>query len=159
MTEPSAKVCPNTVSPKKAGRASLVKKLNPLQKKMKEIAHKKMSRDVELAALRNSLPRLNAIKHCKLNKELHEAVFEQVKPEPGNFGNVSRPNTQMIGNAMQNYQRIVDQSSSDSDSVHSSAMKSYHSFYTEDQDIDEEELRAARKTCKTDEERRDLFKL
>jgi hypothetical protein len=58
---------------------------------------------------------------------------------------------------MKNYQRIVDQSSSESDSVHSSEQKSYHSFYTEDQDIDEDELRKARNLCETDAERKALF--
>jgi hypothetical protein len=70
--ETTARVGANSASPnpKKASKSVMSKRTNPLQKKMKELAHKKMSRDVELAALRNSLPRINVLKHAKLNKEL-----------------------------------------------------------------------------------------
>jgi hypothetical protein len=56
-----------TVSPKKHPKVFMNRKLDPLQSKIKEVAARKMTRDVELAALRNSLPRINQIRHARLN--------------------------------------------------------------------------------------------
>jgi hypothetical protein len=72
MSEGSARMCPNTLSPKKTSKSVLEKKRpNTLHKKIKEIAHRKISMQVEMAALRNSLPRINVLKHAKLNKDLN----------------------------------------------------------------------------------------
>ena len=60
---------------------------------------------------------------------------------------------------MSKYRHIVDHSSTESESATSSEQKSYHSFYTADEDLDEDELRRARNECKTDDERKAIFAL